>query len=65
MVCHYPDKFGGQRHCDSSDIQLLLCHLTSREHVFKVSCRFMNGRPSGKVATLTYFVAIVLEQVEI
>ena len=32
-MSHHPDKFGNYRHDDSVDISLI-CHITSRDHVF-------------------------------
>ena len=32
-MSHHPDKFGNYRHEDSGDISLI-CHITSRDHVF-------------------------------
>ena len=55
MVCHHPAKFGGHRHCGSGD--MLICHISSRDHVFKESCDFMFGSLSLKVNTRLNLVA--------
>ena len=39
-VCHHPAKFGDRRHCDNGDT-FIICHVTSRDNVYKVSCDFI------------------------
>ena len=39
MLCHYADKSCDHKYCDGGDI--LICHVTSREHMFKGFCEFM------------------------
>ena len=34
-VSHYPAKAGGHRHCDGGDIMILVCYVTSQDHVIK------------------------------
>ena len=34
-VCHHSYKFGDHRYSDGGDIVFLICHLTSRDHMFK------------------------------
>ena len=46
MVFHHSDKFGDHRYCDSGDTMFSICHLTSRDLMFKVLCKFMGGCPS-------------------
>ena len=46
MLCHYGGKCCDHKHCDGGDITFLICHITSREHVFKGLCEFIGGRPS-------------------
>ena len=62
-VCHYPDKAGDHRHYDSTDSIILICHVTSRDHVLKGSCESMAGSLSWYVTILPYFVAAGLVQV--
>ena len=41
VLCHYADKSCDQscdKHCDGGDIMFLVCHVTSREHMFKELC---------------------------
>ena len=65
LTIHYhPDGFGNHRNCDSGDIMFLICHLTSRNHMFKGLCEFMGWSSSQLVTTLPCFVAISLLQVE-
>ena len=61
VVCHHPDKSCGHKHCDN----VLIYHVTSREHMFKELCEFMNGSHSRSVITLPFLVAIDLVQVKI
>ena len=35
---HHPDKFGDQKHCHNWDSMFSICHLTSRNHLFKWPC---------------------------
>ena len=37
--------FGGQRHCDSGDIMILVCHVISQDHVIKGSYDFFWQEP--------------------
>ena len=46
MVNHISAKFGGDRHHNSGDIMLLVCHLVSHDHVIKESCEFVGRSPS-------------------
>ena len=43
----------------------LICHMTSREHMFKGICEFMGGNPSQRVTILPCSVAIGVVWVEI
>ena len=45
QVGQLPAKFGGDRHSDSEDIVVLVCHAILHDHVFKRLCNFM-GRSS-------------------
>ena len=45
MFCHYTDKSCEHKDCDGGDIMILICHVTSREHMFKGLCGFMGGSP--------------------
>ena len=40
---HGPVKFGNQKPCGIGDIKLLICHITSRDNVFRKSCDIMGG----------------------
>ena len=62
---HLLATFGGHRHCGSGDIMFLICHVTSRDHVFKGICDFMGKSHSRPVTTSPYLVAIGLVQVDI
>ena len=64
MVCHDPDKFCDYYHCDSGDVMFLICHVTSRKHMFKELCGFMGGSSSRSVTILPCLVAIGQVQVE-
>ena len=37
-------NYGGIRHCGSGDKIFCICHLSSKNHVFKRLCDFMGGR---------------------
>ena len=39
-------RFGNHKHCESGCIIFLICQVTSRDHMFKGSCKFLGGRPS-------------------
>ena len=43
---HYPDKFGGHRHCDMGDLKTVICQVTARDNVFKMSFDILGGSPS-------------------
>ena len=45
MLCDYADKSCDHKHCDGGDM-FLICHVTSREHMFKGLCEFMGRSPS-------------------
>ena len=45
VVFHDPDTPCDHTHCDSGDIMFLICHMTSRERMFKGLCEFMDGSP--------------------
>ena len=68
-VCPYPDKFGHQTHCDSGDLMFLICHLTSRYHMFNELREFMGGSPtifrghcSSASGEMMYFICHVNSQ---
>ena len=42
----------------------LICHVTSREHMFKELCEPMGGIPSWRLTTFPCLVAIGLVQME-
>ena len=50
---------------DSEDVVFSICHLNSREQMFKKLCKFMGGSSSRRVATLPCFVTMGLVPVEI
>ena len=60
MVCHQPDKFGDHRHCDSGDLLISMCHLTSDG-----LWGFMGVCPSRQVIISSCFVINGLVPVEI
>ena len=51
MLCHYADKSCDHKYCDGGDI-FLICHVTSREHMFKGFCEFM-GTMFGRHWSIT------------
>ena len=55
MICHYAYKSCDRKHCDGEDIMFLICHMTSREHMFEGLCEFMSGSPSRFVTMLPMF----------
>ena len=46
MACHPCDRSCDHKHCDSGDIMLLICLMTSSQHLFKELCGFMGGSSS-------------------
>ena len=64
MVCHYPDRSCDHTHCDAGHL-FLICHVTSREHIFKGLCEFVDGSPSQQVTICPCLMVIRLVQVEI
>ena len=34
-LCHHPHKLCDHKHCGSGDKKFLICHVTSRQHMFK------------------------------
>ena len=65
MVSHNPAKFGGHRHCDSRDINVLVSHVILKNHMIKVSCDFMGRSLSWLVTNLPILVTISIALVEI
>ena len=63
-VCHHLGKSCEHKHYDS-EYMFLICHMTSRKHMFQGLCEFMSGIHSLRVTTFTSLVAIGLVQVEI
>ena len=51
-LCLHPDKPCDHKQCDCGDVTFLICHMTSRVHMFKGLCEFMGGSPSRRVTTL-------------
>ena len=58
------NNFGKHRHCYTGDLTILICHVTSSNHIFKGSCKFMDGSPLYYVATLPCLVSIGVVQIE-
>ena len=58
-VLHHHDKLSDHKHCDCGDTMALICHVTSRDHMF------MSGSLLRRVATLPSLVIFGLKQVEI
>ena len=65
MVSHNPAKFGGHRHCDSRDINVLVSHVILKNHIIKVSCDVMGRSLSWLVTNLPILVTISIALVEI
>ena len=55
-VCHHPDKSCDYKHWYGENIVLLICHLSSREHMFKWLRECMDGSSSLLVTTLPCFL---------
>ena len=45
-LSHRAANLGGFRHCDKGDEMFLICHLISKDLVFKGLYDFMGGSPS-------------------
>ena len=58
-VYYHPDKFGDHRYWNSGDIMVLICHVTSRDHMF------IGGSLSRQFASLPCLVTFDLVQVQI
>ena len=43
MVSYHLTKLGGYKHCGSGNIMVLICHMTSQDHVIQWLCDFMGG----------------------
>ena len=65
MVNHHLAMFGYHCSITSRDITYSICHVTSWDHVFEVSCDNMGGSSSWYVTTLPNLVAIEIAVVEI
>ena len=65
IISHSPVKFGGHKPCGIGDIKLLICRLTSRDHVVRGSCGIMGEFPSSQTTTLPNFAAIGFAEQEI
>ena len=55
-VWHQLEKSCNHKHCDSGDIMLLICHMTSRKHR---SCECKCGSPLQWITTLPYLEKLV------
>ena len=53
-----PAKFVGHGQCGSGDIMVLVCYVSSRDHVIKGSCDYMGRSPSRLVTILPSLVVI-------
>ena len=42
-VCHHFSKIVNDRHFDSGNLMLSICHVTSRKHLLKWTCDFVGG----------------------
>ena len=65
MVSQHPAKFGSKRQCISGDVMVLVCLMTSQDHVIKESYDFMGESPLRSVTNLSILVAISTVEVEI
>ena len=45
VLFHYADKSCDHKHRDGGDV-FLICHVTSRDYMFKGLCEFMGGSSS-------------------
>ena len=45
-ICYHPDESCEHKHCDSGDIMFSICHVTSREYMFKGLYEFIGGSTS-------------------
>ena len=59
-VCHHLRKSCEHRNYGSGDIVLLICHVTSFEHIFEGLCELMGGIPSRRVTTFPCLIIIRL-----
>ena len=64
MLYYDADTSCDHKYCDDGDM-FLICHVTSREQIFKELYEFMGGSRSQWVTILPYLVATDLLQVEI
>ena len=46
VLFHYADKSCDHKHRDGDDIKFLICHVTSRDYMFKGLCEFMGESSS-------------------
>ena len=49
MVSRLPATVGGNSHCGSGDIMILLCHVISEDYVIEGSCGFTAGAHQRKL----------------
>ena len=55
-VSHHTTKFGGNRHCGTGDIKILVCHVILHDHVMKGSCDFVS--PAKQVTIMLSLATI-------
>ena len=60
-----PDTLCDHMHFDNKDKKFLICHVTSRNHIFKGLFEFTDQSPSELVTILPCSVAISLVHVKI
>ena len=65
MASHHFATFGGQRHCGSGIVMVLVCYGISQDHEIKESCKFLSWSPLWQVTTLPSLVAIGIVAAEI
>ena len=65
VVCHHFGMSCDHKYYDSEDVIFLICHLNSREQIFKKLYKFMGGSSSRRVTTLPCLVTLGLVPVEI
>ena len=58
MVNNHPGKSGGHRHCDSGDLMVLVCQVTSQHQVTQEPCNSLGQSALRQVNTLPRLVAI-------
>ena len=63
VVYHHPNNIGDNRYCNLGDLIVLVCQLTSRDHVLKGPCDVIEGNLCDLWYVTTLSKSVILSTV--